>query len=190
VKTADVHDHGLKHFLEYVGNVLIFQPFAIRYKAFSTHRFIGRASYFLLPLVVLSAVAVIWKEYHENLASGASVVAARNAEFLSVSQLTLLVAVYGLAVVSIQKRDIAAHMRYMICIALILLPAGLARTMGYWFGMKQNLSQTICLFVIDLCLVSLIWFDRRNRAVHRPYLLALAIYAVIEVSWFALGRPI
>jgi hypothetical protein len=123
-------------------------------------------------------------------AGGASVLAALKAEFLSVTQLVLLAAVYGLAVASIWRRDAGAHMRYMICLALVLLPAGLARTLGYWFGVRQYLSQTVCLSVIDLSLVALIMFDRRHRMPAQPYIVALVSYAVIEVGWIALGRPI
>ncbi len=186
--TTTVHIHAALLF-GWLGLLLI-QPLAIRYNALSTHRFIGRVSYFLTPLVVISAVAVTWKEYNEKLASGASVTAARNAEFLSITQLALLVTFYGLAISSVRKRNIAAHMRYMICIALILLPAGLARMLGYWFGVRQYLSQTVCLSTIDLCLIALIVFDSRLRVAARPYIVALSTYAVIEASWFALGRPI
>ncbi len=36
-----------------------------------------------------------------------------------------------LAIISIRKRNAAAHMRYMICIDIYLLPTGLARIPGY-----------------------------------------------------------
>jgi membrane protein YdbS with pleckstrin-like domain len=78
---------------------------------------------------------------------------ARSAEYLSTVQVTLFAVFYCLAIVRIRKRDIAQHMRYMICIALVLLPAGLARTLGYWFGARQSTSQTVCLALIDLCLL-------------------------------------
>jgi hypothetical protein len=143
----------------------------------------------LMPLIVISAVAMVHKEYHENLANGMGLVAALAAEFLSVSQLVLLAIFYCSAIVHIKRHEVAAHMRYMICIALVLLPAGLARILGYWFDFKQSLSQTCCLAVIDLCLIGLIWFDRKRHMAARPYIQALAAYSVIEASWFAIGRP-
>jgi hypothetical protein len=54
--------------------------------------------------------------------------AARSAEYLSTIQMTLFAAFYGLATARIVRRDMAEHMRYMICVALVPLPAGLART--------------------------------------------------------------
>jgi hypothetical protein len=186
--TVPVHLHALLLFAWVV--LLVVQPLAIRRGAFNLHRVLGRISYVLMPLIVASAVAMLYKEYHEHLASGMRSGAARAAEFLSFSQLALLGIFYCSAIVHIKRREVAAHMRYMICIALVLLPAGLARTFGYWFDVRQSLSQSYCLVLIDLCLICLVWFDRTRHVVARPYLQAFAAYIVIEASWVALGRPI
>jgi hypothetical protein len=144
----------------------------------------------MMPIIVVFSVAMLHKEYQENLAGGMGVTAAVSAEYLSTLQLTLFVAFYGLAIARILKRDVAEHMRYMICIALVLLPAGLARTLGYWFGVNQRTSQSACLVLIDLCLISLIAFDRRRHFAARPYVVALAAHLIVEMGWFALGRPV
>jgi hypothetical protein len=170
--------------------LLIVQPLAIRYKAFSTHRILGKISNVLMPFILIFSVAMLSKEYREHLASGASVTAACSAEFLSAAQLTLLAAFYGLAIGCIRKRDVSAHMRYMICIVLILLPAGLARTLGYWFNVRQSSSQTLCLLLIDAFLIALIIFDKRRKVTGFPYIAALLAYIVIEVCWVSLGRPV
>lgn len=186
--TIAVHIHALLLF-SWVGLVVV-QPLAIRNGALSLHRALGKVSYLLMPLIVLSSVAMLRKEYQENLASGMNVPDSRSAEYLSTIQVTLFTVFYGFAIVRIQKRDIAEHMRYMICIALVLLPAGLARTLGYWFGVKQAASQTVCLALIDLCLIFLIAYDRRRRFAARPYIVALAAYLIVEAGWLVLGRPV
>jgi hypothetical protein len=185
--TGPVHLHALLLFSWIV--LLVIQPLAIRRGALSLHQILGRISYVLMPLIVISAITMVHKEYDGHLANGMGLGAALAAEFLSVSQLVLLAIFYCSAIVHIKRRDRAAHMRYMICIALVLLPAGLARILGYWFDFKQSLAQTDCLVVIDLCLMGLIWLDR-NRVAARPYIQALAAYIVIELSWVAIGRPI
>jgi glucan phosphoethanolaminetransferase (alkaline phosphatase superfamily) len=186
--TTAVHIHALLLFA-WVG-LLVIQPLTARNGAFSIHRILGKASYVLMPLVVVFSVAMLRKEYQENLAGGMNVAAARSAEYLSTVGVTLFAAFYGLAIARIRKRDIAEHMRYMICIALVLLPAGLARTLGYWFGVNQGTSQTVCLALIDLSLISLIVFDRRRHLAARPYVVALASYAIVETGWLVLGRPV
>jgi hypothetical protein len=186
--TTAVHVHALLLFA-WVG-LLVIQPLAIRNKAFAIHRVLGKASYVLLPMILIFAIAMLRKEYQEHLAGGMNVAAARSAEYLSSVQLALLAAFYVLAVVRIHHRDISEHMRYMICIALVLLPAGLARALGYWFDVSQVSSQTVCLMVIDLSLVSLILFDRSRHLASRPYMVALAAYLMAEAGWLVLGRPV
>jgi hypothetical protein len=186
--TTAVHIHAVLLFCFLV--LLIVQPLAIRYKAFSTHRILGKLSNILIPFVLVFSIAMLSKEYHEHLRDGATVHMARNAEFLSAAQLLLFGTLYGVSIASIRQRDVATHMRCMICITLVLLPAGLARTLGYWFHIRQSSSQTACLVLIDALLLTLIAFDRRRRLAARPYLLVLLVYVVIEAFWINLGRPI
>lgn len=186
--TTAVHIHAVLLFCFLI--LLIMQPLAIRHKAFSTHRILGKVANILVPLALVFSAAMLWKEYHEHLADGATLQAARNAEFLSAAQLVLFGALYAVAIASIRRRDVATHMRYMICIALVLLPAGLARTMGYWFHVRQASSQTVCLGLIDAVLLALIAFDRHRRLAARPYILVLLAYIAIEAFWITLGRPV
>jgi O-antigen/teichoic acid export membrane protein len=186
--TLPIHLHAFLLFAWVV--LLVAQPLAIRNGAMGLHRVLGRISYVLMPLIVVSAAAMILKEYHEHLAGGMRPGAALAGEFLSACQLALLAIFYCSAISHIRRYEVAAHMRRMICIALVLLPAGLARTFGYWFDVRQSLSQTYCLTVIDLCLIGLIWFDRNRRLAARPYVQALAAYIVVEAFWVALGRPV
>jgi O-antigen/teichoic acid export membrane protein len=186
--TPPVHIHAVLLFTWIA--LLIFQPLAVRYRAFGAHRLIGRASYLLMALIVPFTMAMVWKEYQEKLAEGKSIASALQAEFISAAQLAVTVAMYVLAVVSIRKRDVASHMRYMICIALFLLPAGLARTLGYWFGLSQTTSQTISLAVIETCLVGLVAFDNRHQLNARPYVVAFLAYNGPAFIWIALGRPV
>jgi membrane protein YdbS with pleckstrin-like domain len=186
--TPAVHVHALLLFA-WIG-LLVIQPLAIRYRAYAVHRLLGRASYVLMALIVPFALAMVWKEYHEKLADGIAVSAALQAELITVAQLVVTAAMYVLAIVHISKREVPAHMRYMICIALFLMPAGLARTLGYWFSVTQQSSQTACLVVIELALVSLIIYDRSHRYDSRPYRVAFLTYNATAIVWLALGRPV
>jgi hypothetical protein len=186
--TPPVHIHAVLLFAWIA--LLVFQPLAIRYGAISAHRFLGKASYVVMALIVPFTLAMIWKEYDEKLSDGISIIPALKAEFVSVTQLVVTVAMYVLAIVRIQKRDVPAHMRYMICIALFLLPAGLARTLGYWFNFRQVTSQTISLAAIEMCLAALIAFDIRRQLNARPYVVAFLVYNATAVVWIALGRPV
>lgn len=89
-------------------------------------------------------------------------------ELASAAQLLLFAALYGVAIASIRRRDVATHMRYMICIALVLLPGGSGKDDGILISLRQSSSQTACLLLIDVLLLALIAFDRRCRLAARP----------------------
>ena len=139
--------------------LLIVQTLAIRYRAISTHRILGRFSNIVIPTALIFSVAILWKKYHKHLTDGATVATARNAEFLSAAQLLLFVALYAVSIAAIGRRDVATHMRCMICIALVLLPTGMARVLGYLIHVRQAPSQTVWLALIDALLLALIVFD-------------------------------
>lgn len=186
--TTAVHVHAALLFT-WLG-LLIIQPLAIRDGAFALHRMLGKASYAIMAMIVPFAVAMMWKEYHEKLAAGQNAMRALEAEYVSAAQLAVTVAMYVLAVLRVRQRDVPAHMRYMICIALFLMPAGLARTLGYWMDLGQSLSQTISLAVIDLCLAGLVILDARRGYDPRPYVVAFLTYNATAVVWLAMGRPV
>lgn len=191
--TLAVHVHATLLFCFLA--LLIFQPLAIRYRAFAAHRILGKLSNCLMPFILLFSAVMIGKEYREHLANGVMAASARQEEFLSTVQASLFGIMYVLSISSIRKRDVSAHMRYMICIALILLPAGLARTLGYWFNVRQSSAQAVCLTFIDITLTVLIFVDRRRQApsrpsLDRPYIATLLTYVVIEAIWVSIGRPV
>ena len=111
--TTAVHVHALLLFAWVA--LLVIQPLAIRSSSIALHRILGKVSYFLMPLVVISAIAMLRKEYLEHLANGMIVVAARSAEYLSSFQVTLFAAFYCLAVARIRMRDLAEHIGLPEC---------------------------------------------------------------------------
>lgn len=186
--TPAVHVHAILLFTWLA--LLVVQPLLVRFRALTIHRQLGKASYVLMALIVPFAVAMLFKEYHEHLSEGATTIVARNAELSSAAQLLVVATAYVLAIVSIRKRDVAAHMRYMICIGIFLLPAGLTRTLGYWFNVRQMTGATVSLAVIEACLAVLIAYDVRRSLNPRPYILGFLAYNATAIIWIALGRPV
>ncbi|HEY2683230.1 MAG TPA: hypothetical protein VGI93_06975 [Steroidobacteraceae bacterium] len=186
--TPAVHAHAIVQF-GWIA-LLVAQPLLIRGNAFRMHRTLGKFTYALMPLIALLSILMMHKEYQENIAQGTPPMHALLDEFLSCIQLLLFVLFYVLAIAHARRRQIGAHLRYMVCIALILLPAGLARALGYWFDVRQKNAQTVCLALIIATLVGLIARDRRHGSSFRPYGLALGSYIVIGLVWALLGRPV
>jgi uncharacterized membrane protein len=167
--------------------LLVAQPLLIRYKKRALHKSLGKLTYFLMPLLVASCVGVIFKEYDEALRSG-SVEAALRSIFSDVAQLLLLVFFYLLAILN--RHNVPVHMRYMIAVALIVAPAGIARVLGYWFAVPRYASGLASNALLDAVLLALILFDRRNRLNFRPYLLVLPLFVLSHVAFAFLGMPL
>jgi hypothetical protein len=168
--------------------LLVAQPLLIRYKRRKLHQSLGKLTYYLMPLLVASCVGVIFKEYAEALARNPSVGAALRSIFSDVAQLFLLVFFYSLAILN--RRNVPAHMRYMIAVALIVAPAGIARVLGYWFDVPRYASGLASNALLDAVLIALILFDRRNHLNYRPYLLVLPLFALSHAAFAVLARPV
>lgn len=168
--------------------LLVAQPLLIRFKHRGIHKNLGKFTYFLMPFLVASCVGVIFKEYGEALSRSASVETALRSIFSDAAQLLLLVICYGLAILN--RRDVPAHMRYMIVVALIVAPAGIARVLGYWFDVPRYASGLTSNALLDAVLIALILFDRRNHLDCGPYLRVLPLLLLSHTTFSILARPI
>ncbi|HUP06488.1 MAG TPA: hypothetical protein VMU47_05015 [Caldimonas sp.] len=186
--TPTVHAHALLLFTWLA--LLVLQPLLIRSHQMDWHRLLGRLTYILVPLVVAFAIAVIGKDYRDEIASGMTAGAARDSEYLASGGVVLIILFYGLAMLRIRQRNVGAHLRYVVCSAIVLLPAGLSRLLGFGFDIPQGTGQIVSFAAIDLVLLGLIAYDRRHGLSHRPYALALVACALFEGGWTALGFPV
>jgi hypothetical protein len=168
--------------------LLVAQPLLIRNRQRRLHADLGKLTYFLMPLLVASCVGVIFKEYDEAFARTGSAGLAARAIFSDTVQLILLVFFYLLAISN--RRNIPVHMRYMIAVAFIVAPAGVARVLGYWFEVPRYASGLASNALLDVVLIALILFDRRNHLNFRPYVLVLALFVLSHAAFFFLGMPV
>jgi hypothetical protein len=103
-----MHTHGLTLIIWCL--FLIIQPYLIRSKRFKLHRSIGKLSYLLVPLIILTTIDLFLYRLHKSPVldnSGYFSVA------LVVNALFAFIIFYGLAIYHRKKSTI--HARYMIC---------------------------------------------------------------------------
>ncbi|MGK2864962.1 MAG: hypothetical protein ACSLE0_23720 [Chitinophagaceae bacterium] len=141
--------------------ILIVQPFLIVNKKVAWHRRVGKLSYFVFPLLILSFIPSIIKTYN-----------AGDYPFLffPIGDGLLLILFYSLAIY--YKRKTARHMRYMIASALVLLGPTLGRIGPHLFGWSELLTQNVEYGIIYFILAGLILYDRKNNRKSQPYLIA------------------
>jgi len=154
--------------------LLISQPLLIRYKKYELHKWFGKISYVVFPLLILSFVPLIARRY-DGLASVIN----------PVFDVGLLLLFYPLAVIN--KRSIAVHMRYMIAIALIFIGPTLARILFHWTDISGLWGTMITWGSINVILAALLVWDKSNKREYRPYVVALTAFCIYLLVLFTLN---
>lgn len=140
--------------------MLITQAFLIKKNNIQLHRRLGKLSYCLFPLLILSFVPQIIRVINSEFAKFV---------FFPLADCTLLISYYVLAIIN--KRNTPGHMRYIIGTALVFFGPTFGRIGPIYFGLSEKLTQNSMYTLIYIILFSLILMDRKNNAGYRPYLI-------------------
>jgi len=178
-KDWHVHLHGVVMFAWMV--LLMAQAALMRAGARPLHRGLGKVSYGLVPVMVVSTILLA----HYRLQSG---ITGELLYFLAVqgALIATLALAYGLAMANRKRPQL--HMRYMLCSALPLIDPILARLLFFHGGMQYPAAQLVTYGVTDAILALLAWNDRRNPEGRRVFLAMLAIFVAAQLPTFFLYR--
>lgn len=152
--------------------ILIAQPLLILNKKYQWHRLVGKSTYIIFPLWVLSFIPMILK-----------VIQKENYTYLvfPVGNMVILIILYLLAMK--HRKKTAKHMRYIISSALVLLDP----TVGRWtFNIFQDdlIAMPITYAIMNLILLGLIYMDKRNGKDYQPYVVALSCFLLYNIAFF------
>jgi hypothetical protein len=136
--------------------MLIVQPILIITKKVAYHRLLGKASYLIVTLLIISLVLVVFQEQTRE--KSLPVLAS------NLLDVPLFVVFYGLAIY--YRKKPAYHSRFMILTILPLLSPALARIGEN--GLLAQLALWILLFVVEFF----------NRKIYKPYLIGLTYYLI------------
>ncbi len=152
--------------------MLIAQPFLIFNRKLALHRKVGKLSYIVFPLLILSFIPQIIKIIRtENIAN----------LFFPLGDGVLLIAFYSLAIYNRKLRS--KHMRYMVAGALVLLGPTVGRIGPNLLGWSELFTQNIQYAIIYTILISLILYDRKNHRKFQPYLVVIAGFMIHQVVY-------
>lgn len=123
--SAYTHLHALTASLWML--MLVAQPLAIQARRLALHRLLGRASYALAPLILVSIVLLA----HSRIKglTGEAYAAQTYILYLQVSLAVLFGLSYALAILT--RRTAALHARFMVCTALTLIDPVVVRLL-FW----------------------------------------------------------
>lgn len=152
--------------------ILIVQPLLILKRKNNSHRAIGKLSYIIFPLLILSFIPqmmrIIKSEHPENL-------------FFPVADSVLLILFYLLAIYN--RKNISKHMRFMIGTAIVFLGPTIGRIGPFILGLSEDLTQNIQYGIIYLILIGLILLDKRSENNYQPYLLILVTWVIHQITF-------
>lgn len=175
-----VHAHGALLFAWCF--LLIAQAWLIRSRHADWHRALGKVSYLLAPLIVVSALVV----EHGTLVRAAGKYDAETLYFayVIVALLAVFVMAYTLAIV--HRRTPALHMRYMICTLLVMVDPVFSRIIDIQLGIGFGTGQMITYTFIDAILLWLCLTDRHTR--YRMFHIMLAAFVLVQIPTFFLYK--
>jgi hypothetical protein len=182
--------------------MLIAQPFLIKYKKLAIHRFLGKISYVLVPLVLLSAFLMIRYSYYKFIAELSSKVEQGIAQFskslilnqaaayeaIAFYYLFLFMLFYILAVFN--RRRTPKHARYMLATALTMLGPTVDRICLFVFDLDKLPGsipiESAAFIIADFVLILLLIKDNKNKRPTKTLWICLLIYLIAQILYFTI----
>ncbi len=146
---------------------LICQPLLIRHGKFKIHKTIGKISYVIFPLLILSFIPLILSILKSDF-PGRS--------YGPISNSILLVLFYSLAVYN--RKRTPKHMRYMIGTAFAFLGPTLGRIGNLILGLQPKIADGSVYVIVYLILIGLIFLDRKQGKNYKPYVVILVVWVI------------
>jgi hypothetical protein len=171
--------------------LLVAQPLLLRAGRRAAHRAAGALSYWLVPLMLVSSIALA---HHRIAASAGHITAAQSGLlFVQFGTTWLFLQSYALAIVF--RRSPALHARFMICTGLTMIDPIVARILVFWTPGVAFLADFVILIVTVPVLIGLIVLERhapRGRIVFPVMLLMFAAFqaAALRAGDWAFWRRV
>ena len=173
------HFHTLVFLLWFL--LLFIQPFLIRIGNIRLHRFLGKCSYVLMPLIIISVFILTRNQYRREI-----LVLPRNIciahLIIPLPQLVIFTTMYILALVNVKNMGI--HLRYIVDSSLVLIGPGLGRAFISLANITYENSVQFSFLMTEIILTALILYDRKKGNPYKPYLVLLVVFVFCHLGWF------
>ena len=178
--------------------MLIAQPFFIKYKKLSWHRLLGKVSYVVVPLLLITAFILTRNEYYRNVSrleeavrNGSQVYTQQEilhraaASPIALVYFTWFLVFYVLAIRN--RRNFNQHARYMVATALTLTGPTVDRIIAIHLGLETIggvSSYFISFLLIDCILGWLLYLDIKKKRDPRALQVCLLVYITGQLFYF------
>ncbi len=156
--------------------MLIIQPWLIRTYRFELHRALGRASYVLVPVIIICMLLLA--NYRLRTVSETDYPIQTYVLYLQVSLAALFAISFALAMIYRRKAEI--HARFMICTGLTLIDPVFARLFYWIHPASAQYHQWLTYGLTDILFLLLIIAERRNRSGRWVFPLMLIVFVIAQ----------
>jgi hypothetical protein len=174
--------------------LLVLQPVLIYNRKFAAHRFLGKLSYVISPLMVISMLIIARVSYHKWVGEFGSV-EVFSWQSVTWMQLLMFVLFYSLAI--FYKKDTVRHMRFMIGTAIIMVGPSLSRILNAYLDISSEIDlELIPLYFKTGLAAALLSLDLIKNKDWMPYSMMLFSFlfanldyhASYSEAWQSIGR--
>lgn len=167
--------------------LLLVQPILIRAGKFELHRLLGRASYLLAPLVLVSMYSISQFRYRGILESSGQAAALAHLA-LNFPNIVFFAVLYLLAI--FYKHRTELHMRFMVSTVFVLVGPGLARALiGYMdFSLTDAVSVVRTITPLITGVITVVDSVRTKRI--SPFALVFGFMVLHTILWDARETPV
>lgn len=159
---------------------LIAQPLLIRAGKNHIHRIIGKVSYIIAPLLLISiflASRMVYYRSSEALPQQEAI----GLIALSIPGLVAFAIMYLLAIIN--KRETDKHMRYMIGTSLLLIGPGLGRALIVNFNYSLQDAVNYTDYLVILIALGMLVYDLIKKKNYIPNTIILVILLLAHAAW-------
>ena len=159
--------------------MLIAQPIFIRTKNFRLHRIVGKASYFIFPLLLLSFFLVARAAYLKNIKIENETEALAAMGFSGIPDMFYISILYGLGIY--YKKKSSFHLRFFASIGLMIMGPGMGRFLIAVCGFAPMVAMPA--MILSIAGITLLWMitDIINKRSAFPMAVFLGIIAITFV---------
>jgi RsiW-degrading membrane proteinase PrsW (M82 family) len=176
-KTITIHVHGILLMMWMV--LLIVQPLLINTGRTQLHRTIGKVSWVLGPLIIVSMFLVGRGSYGRSIGN---IPEQENLATMVLDIRGYLTFAIFWALAMFYRKNSASHMRYMIATGMLAIGPGVGRGLissGVAFPTALTITD-----VLDLVIVgTLLGFDIYRKKNYKPFLVVFIVFLIGAILW-------
>jgi hypothetical protein len=161
--------------------MLVVQPILILSGRFGLHRLLGKASYILAPLVLVSMYLISQFRFRGIMESSGQAGAVAHLA-LNLPNIVFFAVLYTLAVIYRGRAEL--HMRYMVSTAFVLVGPGLARALIGYGGVSLADAVMFVRAVTPLITGVLMVVDSVRTKRISPFALVFAFMVLHTILWY------